>query len=66
MKLFVFPEFHPGYYKGVAFAIADDIADAKSQIMKKTERDEDMPLNWGPVEMHDLSEKYAFYLYDSD
>jgi hypothetical protein len=56
LNLFVFAEFSPDYSDGLAFAIAEDEADAKRLIEKRCDF---KILNWGRLEIHSLSKKVA-------
>ena len=60
MKLYVFTNFENGYigiYEGLAFAIADNITEAKNLIETQCGY---KVLNWGILEEHELTEKLAF------
>ena len=57
LKLYVWPKFNPAYDAGLAFAIA--YSKSGAQDLVKTEHGytsvDDVDLNWGPLEIHELT-----------
>lgn len=59
MRLFVWDEFEPDYYDGLAFAVAESLEEAQALINNSRGR----PVSeWGPVQEFDLSSKISFHV----
>jgi hypothetical protein len=56
LKLYVWDEFHPDLYSGLAFAIAVDESEARQLIEKELGYS---PSNWGMVKRFPLNSKIA-------
>lgn len=52
LKLFVWRQFAPDYYDGLAFAIAHDEPEARRIIVDKLPYD---PSDWGPCDVHEIT-----------
>lgn len=67
MKLFVWAEFYPGWYDGLAFAIAKTEAEARELVAKDHRVGEHCCISdWGPVQVFPLSEARAFSVCGGD
>lgn len=61
MKLYVWTEFEPEYTPGLAFAIADNVDEARELVKRKfREQFKFDANNFGSVEEFELTEKIAF------
>lgn len=61
MKLFVWDEFLPDWSDGLAFAIAENIEQAKDLIKAKLGCGLEFDLEWGSVQEFPITEAIAFY-----
>jgi len=59
LKLFVWTDFAPDYTSGLAVAIARTEADARKQIQKQYGCGPGYPSNWGTLEIHPLTKRFA-------
>lgn len=57
MKLFVFPEFQPDWWTGLAFAIAENESDARKLIQDNYGSE---VYEWGVMEVHELNAPIGF------
>ena len=60
LKLFVWVEFCPDYYNGLAFAIAEDEQEAKELILKKYNIKWLSSKDFGPLKIHELDSKTSY------
>jgi len=59
LKLYVWPDFKPDYYSGLAFAIAETIEEAQELIIEEGVGDDTS--DWGYIVEYPVNQKIAFY-----
>ena len=57
LRLFVWEEFCPDYTEGIAFAIAENVEQAKWLVREHHQRE---PFYWGEMQEYDLTKPVAF------
>jgi hypothetical protein len=60
LKLYVWTEFDPDYYPGLAFAIAENEVEARELVVGNLR---DKPGEWGILEVHPINQKIAYSVF---